>query len=310
MTAAMAGQRANLTSVWAPAKINLYLHVGSPGAGGLHPLDSLVVFADTRAADRVSARTHPQLTLAVEGPGARPLKHAPNNLVMAAAVALREACARTGVGAALSLHKELPIAGGVGGGSADAAAALTMLNEMWGVGFGVGALERIAMQLGSDVPACVRGRPLLMRGTGERLEDADAPDLPAVLVNPGVPLETRRVYERYDDLGKPALFREVAPPVDAASDVAAFARGLKDYRNDLEPAAISLCGEVGRVLKALAEEPGLLLARMSGSGPTCFGLFESDAAAQAAAASLAGKRRRWWVRATTLRGSGPARAAA
>src|SRR6185295_1780062 len=130
---------ANFTTAWAPAKVNLYLHVGAPGAGGLHPLDSLVVFADTRAADRISARLYPQLALTVEGPGSKALKHTPNNLTLAAAMALRDACDRTGLGADLVLHKELPIAGGVGGGSADAAAALRVLNEMWGIEFGEAA---------------------------------------------------------------------------------------------------------------------------------------------------------------------------
>ncbi|RZA13840.1 MAG: 4-(cytidine 5'-diphospho)-2-C-methyl-D-erythritol kinase, partial [Lysobacteraceae bacterium] len=164
--------RANFSTAWAPAKVNLYLHVGTPGAGGLHPVDSLVMFADTRAADRISGRPGPQLALKVEGPGKKHLKNAPNNLTIAAAMALREACERHGLGATLVLHKELPIAGGVGGGSSDAAAALHMLNEMWGIEFGQAALERLAVQLGSDVPACVRLRPLVMRGTGERLIDA------------------------------------------------------------------------------------------------------------------------------------------
>src|ERR1700759_4571952 len=123
----------NLATAWAPAKVNLYLHVGRAGPGGLHPLHSLVVFADTRAADRVSARLHPHISLNVEGPGAKGLKNAPNNLVLAAAKALREAAAQSGLGAQLTLHKVLPIAGGVGGGSAYAAAALGLLNELWNV---------------------------------------------------------------------------------------------------------------------------------------------------------------------------------
>ncbi len=295
--------RATLATAWAPAKVNLYLHVGAPGPGGLHPLDSLVVFADTRAADRVSARTYPQLTLSVEGPGAKALRRAPNNLTLAAAMALREACARSGLGAALTLHKELPIAGGVGGGSADAAAALHILNDMWDIDFGEEALERLGAQLGSDVPACVRSRPLLMRGTGERLADVAAPDMPAVLVNPGVALETRRVFERYDLQPTAAKFREQPPPMDM--ELGAFVQALKGYRNDLEQPALTLCAEIGRALEALSGEPGLLLARMSGSGPTCFGIFESEAAAEAAAMRIAERKRKYWVRATMFRGAPP-----
>jgi 4-diphosphocytidyl-2-C-methyl-D-erythritol kinase len=295
--------RPNLLTAWAPAKVNLYLHVGRPGAGGLHPLDSLVMFADSRAADRISAKPSPQLNLRVEGPGAKVLKTAPNNLALAAALALRDACAHTGLGAELVLQKHLPVAGGVGGGSADAAATLLLLNEMWDVNFGEAALERLAGQLGSDVPACVRGRPLIMRGTGEQLADIAAPALPVVLVNPGVPLETRRVFERYDALGADPGFMERAPPF--APDVENFVSALRDYRNDLEPAARAICPEISRVLEKLREEPDCLLARLSGSGPTCFGVFRTGAAADAAAASMARRNRKYWVQATELRGAEP-----
>ncbi|MEQ1608565.1 MAG: 4-(cytidine 5'-diphospho)-2-C-methyl-D-erythritol kinase [Hyphomonadaceae bacterium] len=292
--------RANFSTAWAPAKVNLYLHVGPSGPGGLHPLDSLVVFADTRAADRISARPAPQLSLRVEGPGAKQLKNAPNNLTLAAAMALRDACERGGLGAGLVLHKELPVAGGVGGGSSDAAATLHVLNEMWGIEFGEAALERLAIQLGSDVPACVRLRPLVMRGTGERLLDIVTPDLPAVLVNPGIKLETRKVFDRFDQLGASRTFRETDPPW--GHDVASLAGALQDYRNDLQAAAIALCSEVERALNMIRAEPGCLLARMSGSGPTCFGLFADDASAEAAARKIAEAKRKYWVRATTLRG--------
>ncbi len=295
--------RPNVLTAWAPAKVNLYLHVGSSGPGGLHPLDSLVMFADSRAADRISAKPSPHLALRVEGPGARLLKTAPNNLALAAALGLREACAHTGLGAELILQKHLPIAGGVGGGSADAAATLLLLNEMWDVNFGEAALERLAEQLGSDVPACVRGRPLVMRGTGERLMDIAAPGLPVVLVNPGVALETRRVFERYDGMGADPRFAERPPP--EASDIESFAAGLREYRNDLEPAALAICPEIGKVLERLRQEPGCLLARLSGSGPTCFGIFRTNAEAEAASASLSGRYRKYWVQATELRGAEP-----
>jgi 4-diphosphocytidyl-2-C-methyl-D-erythritol kinase len=292
--------RANLTTAWAPAKVNLYLHVAPPGAGGLHPLDSLVVFADMRAADRVSARPHAQLKLNIEGPGAKGLKSAPTNLVLAAAQALREACGRTDLGATLTLHKVLPVAGGIGGGSADAAAALHILNDMWDIDFGDAALESLANQLGSDVPACVRGQPVVMRGAGEKLYDVETPDLPAVLVNPGVALETRRVFQRFDEMGGLAPFQEVSPP--GPSDVRSFVGALGEYRNDLEAAATALSPEIKRALASMRELDGCLLARMSGSGSTCFALFETDAEAEAAAATLAERKKKYWVRATTLRG--------
>lgn len=295
--------RSNFVTGWAPAKVNLYLHVGAPAAGGLHPVDSLVVFADTRAADRISARIYPQLALAVDGPASKTLKNAPNNLTLAAAMTLRDASDRTGLGADLKLHKELPVAGGVGGGSADAAAALHLLNDMWGIHFGEAALERLATQLGSDVPACVRCRPVVMRGSGERLYDVAAPDLPAVLVNPGVALETRKVFERFDQLGANRTFRESNPP--AAHGLLEFVDELSNYRNDLQVAAIAMCSEIERALQAIRAEKGCLLARMSGSGPTCFGIFDTAAAADAAAKNIAARKRKYWVRATMLRGAPP-----
>ncbi len=291
----------NLATAWAPAKVNLYLHVGPPGPGGLHPVDSLVMFADTRAADRVSARLQPQMELVVEGPGARALRGAPNNLTIAAAKALRDACDRIGLGAHLTLHKHLPIAGGVGGGSSDAAATLRVLNEMWDVNFGENALEKLAEQLGADVPACVRQRPLVMRGTGEQLENVEAPDLPVVLVNPGAQVETRKVFEKLDQTTAVQGFSHVDPPTGAT--VAEFAAGLKTYRNDLEAPAARICSEIPKVLAALEGERGCLLARMSGSGATCFGVFETEQAAQTAAESISARRKKYWVTATTLRGS-------
>lgn len=299
----LASDRANFSTAWAPAKVNLYLHVGTPGPGGLHPVDSLVVFADTRAADRIQARPAPHVSLNVEGAGAKGLQKAPNNLAVAAAMALREACDRTGLGAALTLYKELPIAGGVGGGSADAAATLHVLNEMWGVEFGEAALERIAVQLGSDVPACVRLRPLVMRGTGERLIDVAAPDLPAVLVNPGIMLETRKVFDKFDRMGANRAFRETEPPWGATPE--SFAGLLASYRNDLEPAAIALCPEINRALTLMRAQPGCLIARMSGSGPTCFALFANDQDAAAAARVIAETKKKYWVRATQFRGAAP-----
>lgn len=293
--------RSNFVTAWAPAKVNLYLHVGAPAAGGLHPIDSMVVFADTRAADRISARTFPQLALSIEGPASKTLKNASHNLTLAAAIALRDASDRTGLGADLKLYKELPVAGGVGGGSADAAAALHLLNDMWGIYFGEAALERLATQLGSDVPACVRCRPLVMRGSGERLYDVASPDLPVVLVNPGVGLETRKVFERFDQLGANRTFREMNPP--AAHGLVDFTQELSGYHNDLQGPAIAMCPQIERALQAIRAEKGCLLARMSGSGPTCFGIFDSEAAAAAAAHNIAGRKRKYWVRATTLRGA-------
>jgi 4-diphosphocytidyl-2-C-methyl-D-erythritol kinase len=174
---------------------------------------------------------------------------------------------------------------------------------MWGVEFGEAALERIAIQLGSDVPACVRQRPLVMRGTGDRLIDVAAPDLPAILVNPGIMLETRKVFDRFDRMGANRTFREMEPPW--GEDAERFAIGLSEFRNDLQPAALALCPEIGRSLALMQAQPGCLLARMSGSGPTCFALFGSDAEAAAAAAAIGEAKKKYWVKATTFRGAPP-----
>ncbi len=294
----------NLTTAWAPAKINLYLQVGPPGPGGLHPVDSMVMFADTRAADRVSVRNNPQMELLVEGPAGKALRGAPNNLALAAAKVLRDATDRMGLGAHITLHKCLPIAGGVGGGSSDAAATLHVLNRMWDINFGAEALEKLAEQLGADVPACVRRRPLVMRGAGEKLFDVEAPDLPVVLVNPGAQVETRKVFERFDQIGGGVGLGNMAPP--RGRTPVDFADALAEYRNDLEKPATQLCGDIPKALSALRGERGCLIARMSGSGATCFGLFATEAEAQAAAQSISERRKKYWVVATVLRGSGGA----
>jgi 4-diphosphocytidyl-2-C-methyl-D-erythritol kinase len=294
--------RTTIATAWAPAKVNLYLHVGAPGSDGMHPVDSLVMFADTRAADRVTARLYPKLVLNIEGSLTKAMKGPGPNLVIQAALALRESAGNTGLAAEITLFKELPVAGGVGGGSADAAATLHVLNSLWSISFGEGALEAVALPLGSDVPACVRSRPVWMRGRGERLVDAHAPSVPVVLVNPGLTLETRRVFERFDRIAAHAPFIEAQPP--NTLNPKTFAKELSRRRNDLFGAAQELCPEIGKVVELIERQPGCLLARMSGSGPTCFGVFDSDYAAEAAAREIGDRRRRYWVRATTLRGAG------
>jgi 4-diphosphocytidyl-2-C-methyl-D-erythritol kinase len=293
---------ATLAPILAPAKINLYLHVGPIASSGYHPVDSLVVFADARACDRLTARIHPQLELRLEGPKARGLSSGADNLVLRAAQALKRASGKADLGARLTLHKSLPAAAGIGGGSADAAATLVLLNRLWDIGFAPLALETLARDLGSDVPACVRCRPLLMRGAGEVIENADAPRLPAVLITPPQALETRKVFARFDRSKARRAFQEVDPPTD--QDIRSFAASLATYRNDLEPVAIRMRPSIARALALLRAEPDCLLARMSGSGPTCFGVFANDEAAESAALSIGLANRGFYVRATALRGQG------
>jgi 4-diphosphocytidyl-2-C-methyl-D-erythritol kinase len=244
----------------------------------------VAVFAG--AADVVRASPDQDLSLAVDGPFAGPLRAEPDNLVLRAARAVAET-AGIAPAARLSLTKRLPVASGIGGGSADAAAALRLLARFWGIG-GAVSLPAIAARLGADVPVCLASRPARMSGIGEAL--APAPALPRggiVLLNPGAALPTAEVFR--------ARGPGFSPPASLPAgwrSVAEMAEHLAQLRNDLEPAARALRPEINDVLAALAATSGCLLARMSGSGATCFGLFATEAAAARAADDLS--RPGWW----------------
>ncbi|HEY0203501.1 MAG TPA: 4-(cytidine 5'-diphospho)-2-C-methyl-D-erythritol kinase [Acetobacteraceae bacterium] len=260
----------------APAKVNLFLHVVGRRPDGYHLLDSLAVFPG--AADRLMAGPAPGLTLTVTGPFGDGLDAGPDNLVLRAARALAEKSGVT-AGAALVLDKRLPVASGIGGGSADAAAALRLLSRLWSVGLPGGALQELALALGADVPVCIAGQAARMGGTGDLLSPAPAlPPFGAVLVNPGIAVSTPEVFRaRAGPFSGHALLPQSWP------DAAAMACDLSALGNDLETPALRLCPAVGDVLAWLRAQPGCLLARMSGSGATCFGLFPSGSAASAVA---------------------------
>jgi 4-diphosphocytidyl-2-C-methyl-D-erythritol kinase len=269
----------------APAKVNLFLHVTGRRADGYHTLDSLVVFA--AIADRLAAASAAGLSLTIDGPNGAGLSAGEENLVLRAARALAEAAGRAPC-ASLRLTKTLPQAAGLGGGSADAAASLRLLGRLWGVG-GSGVLaDKLAPQLGADVPVCLAVRPARMMGMGEILSPPPTlPDFGLCLVNPGVPVPTAAVFAaRRGPYSPPACLPQGWP------DAASLAADLAQLGNDLEAPAISLCPAIRPVLAALASEPGCLLARVSGSGATCFGLFPDAATAARAAAALA--RPGWW----------------
>ena len=269
----------------APAKVNLFLHVTGCRADGYHLLDSLAVFPG--AADRLAAGPADGLNLAVTGPFGAGLQAEPDNLVLRAARALA-AAAGVPARAALVLDKRLPVASGIGGGSADAAAALRLLSRLWRVALPDAALHGIAAQLGADVPVCLAGGAMRMGGIGERL--GPGPALPAfgmVLVNPGSAVSTPAVFK-----ARTGPFSAMAALPGGWGDAGAMAAGLSDLSNDLEAPAIRLCPAVAAVLAWLRAQPGCLLARMSGSGATCFGLFRDGPAAEAVArAAPAG----WWA---------------
>ncbi len=269
---------------FAPAKVNLALRVTGRRADGYHLLDSLAVFAGV--GDVVSATPAEGLSLSLAGPGAEALQAEPDNLVLRAARALADA-AGVPARAAITLEKHLPVASGIGGGSADAAAALRVLDALWGAAIGAEGLRQIAAGLGADVPVCVESRPMRMRGVGEVLDPV--PPLPPfglLLANPRLALATPAVFKAR----APGFSPPIAYP-EAWRDAAALAEWLRPLGNDLEAAAVSLCPPIAEVLAAIAATPGCLLARMSGSGATCFGIFATPAAAEAAAAILPAG---WW----------------
>jgi 4-diphosphocytidyl-2-C-methyl-D-erythritol kinase len=281
----------------APAKINLYLHVvGRRSSDGYHLLDSLVAFADI--GDRLSAVPGDRLCLTVEGPEAASLAGlGDDNLVLRAARALAAICASVPKGgAALRLDKCLPVAAGIGGSSSDAAAALRLLRRLWQPMLSDTVLAPLAESLGADVPACLAARPVWVGGIGQEIEPAlGLPPAGIVLVNPRRPLPTPAVFAaRRGPFSAPDRFTPM--PIDAAG----LADALASRRNDLTEAAISLMPEIAAVLRRLAEARGALLARMSGSGATCFALFASRDAALAAAAALRGATPDWWVKAGSL----------
>jgi len=275
----------------ASAKINLFLHVGARRADGFHPLQSLAVFTGT--GDVLRAQAAPQLSLALDGPFAIGLQAESDNLVLRAARAL---AARAGVdaGAALALTKNLPVASGIGGGSADAAAALRALKRLWRLDTDDATLLDIAATLGSDIPVCVASACAYMEGRGEILTPMSLPRLPMLLVNPGVAVPTRDVFAAL----KTRSGTELDLPCAGFADAAALLDFLGGTRNDLEAPARQIQPVIGTVLDALAALPGVTLARMSGSGATCFALFETDKACAAGADAIRAAGQGWWAAAT------------
>ena len=269
----------------APAKVNLYLHLTGRRDDGYHLLDSLVAFAEI--GDVLRAEPAETLSLRVAGPFAGGVSAESDNLVLRAARAL---ATEAGVshGADIVLEKHLPVASGIGGGSADAAAALRLLCRLWGLSPDRAVLARLAGGLGADVPACLFGRTCRMGGIGERLEPV--PPLPQcgiVLVNPGIAVATADVFRTR----RGAWSSRATLPAGWANSVA-MAHDLGPLHNDLEPAAVTLRPVIADVLAALAALPGCLLARMSGSGATCFGLFADRATAGRAVSEM--RQTAWW----------------
>jgi 4-diphosphocytidyl-2-C-methyl-D-erythritol kinase len=280
----------------APAKVNLTLRVVGRRADGYHLLESLVVFAGV--SDRLALRPAAELSLAMRGPNAGATGPLESNLVVRAARALAGEVPGLKLGR-FTLTKRLPAAAGIGGGSADAASALRLLARANRIALSDRRLLRAAAQVGADVPVCVDPRTRVMHGVGEKLsKPLRVPRWPAVMVNPGVSVPTRDVFAALHRSGWGAQPSTRAQGVPRAR--AAFLDYLRRRANDLEAPALELAPEISRVLDTLRRLPGCELARMSGSGATCFGLFATPRAAAAAARKIAAAEPGWWVCATHL----------
>lgn len=282
---------------FAPAKINLTLHVLGRRPDGYHEIESLVAFADI--GDGLSFEPGGALKLTVTGPTAANAGETDDNLVLKAARALAERIEGLKLGR-FTLEKQLPVAAGLGGGSSDAAAALRLLAHANNLRLDDARVRAAAKATGADVPVCLDPNARMMRGIGDILSDpADLPDLPAVLVNPGVAVPTKDVFAA---LNAPSLASPPQPDdfLTVRADAAALVSILAARRNDLETPAIKIQPVIADVLEALRSAPGCLLSRMSGSGATCFALFGSAGEAAGAAKKLQAAQPKWWVRATSL----------
>jgi len=282
--------------VLARAKINLYLHVTGKRPDGYHLLDSLVAFAGY--GDWVEVETAPpgEIALFVDGPTARHLPAGEPNIVEKAAALLGKLTDRP-VGATIRLTKNLPVAAGIGGGSADAAAALVALSRLWDLDrLPKSVIDPLALSLGADVPVCLDGNAVHMGGIGEILTPAPAlPPAWTVLVNPMVACPTPAVFR-----ARSGAFSVAAPLTGAIATVGDLAQALRKRRNDLSDPAIATVPVIADVLAGLEAQNGCLLARMSGSGATCFGLFDNESLARSAAQTIAKTQTNWWSIAAPL----------
>ncbi|MBO4643454.1 MAG: 4-(cytidine 5'-diphospho)-2-C-methyl-D-erythritol kinase [Alphaproteobacteria bacterium] len=274
-------------SFQAPAKVNLYLHVTGRRADGYHLLDSLFVFA--KDGDVITVWDAEDLSLEITGPYARFLPDGQDNIVLKAARSLAKAC-DIRPQAKILLEKNLPVASGIGGGSADAAAALKALIQLWNLKIPSDKLHQIALDLGADVPSCLASEAVQVAGIGDILTPAPAlPKLFVLLVNPNKPVSTPLVFKT-----RSPVFSKAEPFTRPITDFNQFINALSERHNDLCDAACQIEPAVAQVLRTLEEYPSCRLARMSGSGGTCFGLFPSAAEANTVCDAMRRSHPDWW----------------
>lgn len=279
----------------ARAKVNLALHVTGKREDGYHLLESLVAFP--QLGDRLSMTAAKETAFLVEGPFSRDLgDDQDKNLVQKAVRAFAETASTDVPALDITLTKRLPIASGIGGGSSDAAATLRLLEKLTNTRLPKESLHKLALSLGADVPVCLTAEPKVMRGIGEDLEAAPLfPDCGIVLVNPRIGISTPAVFKALTQTENPDL-----PPLpDKFADLAALVSYLVECRNDLQDAAISICGEIGGILEALEADTRVLVARMSGSGATCFALCSTKETARIES-DLRAAHPHWWIASAPL----------
>ncbi|KQY84650.1 4-(cytidine 5'-diphospho)-2-C-methyl-D-erythritol kinase [Brevundimonas sp. Root1423] len=283
--------------IFAPAKVNLFLHVGPVAADGYHPLASLVAFADV--GDGVTVEPARSLSLAVAGPFGSDLDGGGDNLILKALRALGQTTGAGDPPVSVTLDKQLPIAAGLGGGSSDAGAALKAVRDLLDLPLNDDALADIAAAVGADGPMCLHARAAWAEDRGDRLTfEPRLPPLPAVLINPGVPSPTGAVYRAWDEVGAGGADRPDSPADWAFPAVIDW---LARQRNDLEAPAVALQPAIAVTLSEAGRLPGVRLVRMSGSGATVFALFDTSTQAAEAAGRLTSARPDWWVRSAILR---------
>lgn len=277
----------------APAKINLDLLITAKRDDGYHLLDSLVVFADF--GDELTVEEADHLSIEISGPFARELSHGDDNLVLKAAKLFCQEC---GEEPNLKFHlvKNLPVSSGIGGGSADAAAALKLCIDYYSIDIGEDDLKNIALKLGADVPVCLKSTPVQMTDIGDGLKDFILADpLYMVLVNPGVSVSTPEIFKQYS-LSKPR-FNKLRKNINSEIHLPLMIKTLKESENSLQVSAISVEPRVKKVLNVLEQTDDAMLTRMSGSGATCFAIYNSNNECKMAVQKIKDEMPKWWVKA-------------
>ncbi|MEK9692098.1 MAG: 4-(cytidine 5'-diphospho)-2-C-methyl-D-erythritol kinase [Rhodospirillaceae bacterium] len=276
----------------ARAKINLSLLVTGRKSDGYHTLDSIIFFVSF--CDRLSYRIDKEVSLDISGPFGDPLGNGRNNLIIQAAEAFKNKC-QLNTGVAITLEKNIPVSAGLGGGSANAAMTLLALNELYQTGLSFASLAEIGLTIGADVPVCLFGETARVQGIGEKIQPFDFPHkFGVVLVNPRIPISTARVFSRFNSDFSEVMSTDTLSELSEMQNFSSF----KMLKNDLELPATQLCPEISEVLAALRSEDDCIVAGLSGSGPTCFGLFQTCEEAERVVGRLRKWNTNWWLEAT------------